>query len=95
MNTDLDDKIARLERELAEARKAKANSLSDPIARSPEGQLAIYLHETFCPINHTDGCDWQYDVAEGVHNWNGHAHKRYLHEAKDLRAFINTLPRIR
>lgn len=95
MYANLDDEIARLEKLLDEVRKAKSNSRMDTIAQSPDGQLAIFLHDKFCRLNHTDGCAWHYDFVKGVHNWNGYEHRRYLQEAKDLRAFINALPRTR
>lgn len=51
---------------------------------SPAQKLAIKLHKLLCTANHSDGCDWYYNVntRTNVHDWNGHAHKKYLKMAE-------------
>jgi hypothetical protein len=44
-------------------------------------ELAIYLHSSFCCINHDDGCGWHWEISHDKHNWNGYAHKEYLEKA--------------
>lgn len=50
----------------------------------PEHKLAIMLHNAVCGFNHIDACDWYYDVNNGVHNWQGHAHQKYLIRARNI-----------
>ena len=83
-----------VERELAAAIKAEqelqtkikelkeAKKILDESA--PEHKLAILLHDHLCHWNHTDGCDWHYDIHKGVHKWSGHAHQMYLTKARNI-----------
>lgn len=55
---------------------------------TPTQKLAIELHNKNCKGNHTDYCDWEYDVRNAVdgtyHNWDGYAHKLYLEKAEKI-----------
>lgn len=62
-----------------ELEEAKALTILSPVE-----ELAVALHDILCTHNHTDGCEWYYDVKNGVHNWQGFAHKRYLEAAVKL-----------
>lgn len=50
----------------------------------PLKDIATRMHEVLCQYNHTDGCGWHYEVKDGVHNWTGWAHARWLKKAHDL-----------
>lgn len=60
-----------------------------------EYRLAITLHSHLCNANHTDGCGWEYEylqkphgwVGPSAHDWNGHAHSRYLTKAVQVQKF--------
>ena len=51
---------------------------------SREEQLAEFLHSNLCHYNHIEECGWSYEIKNGVHNWNGCEHKRYLEKAKKM-----------
>ncbi len=51
---------------------------------SPAKQFAIALHSATCNSDHTEQCDWFYSIKDGVHDWNGWAHRRYLDKGKRL-----------
>ena len=51
---------------------------------SREEQLAVFLHSKLCHYNHVEECGWSYEIKNGVHNWNGCDHKRYLEKAKKM-----------
>jgi hypothetical protein len=51
---------------------------------APEHKLAILLHDKTCKWNHTDGCDWHYNIHKGVHDWNSHGHHMYLTRARTV-----------
>lgn len=69
--------IAKLEAEIAHLE-----------AMDPVRLFAIELHRLTCGSNHTDGCSWFYEVSSNNHNWNSHAHARYLEKAKKLYGFL-------
>jgi hypothetical protein len=82
--SDVDREIAAREQELTELRETKTNMAKDVLTNSHEGQLAIFLHDNLCHYNHSDGCDWGYAIHDGIHNWNTHAHERYLNAAESI-----------
>jgi hypothetical protein len=45
--------------------------------------LAIFLHDTQCGYNHTDGCGWYYEYSGIYKNrtWESSEHKSWLHKA--------------
>ena len=47
-------------------------------------RLAIELHGGTCTWNHTDGCGWFYEMRDGIHDWSGSTHKRYLNSANTI-----------
>ena len=51
-------------------------------ALDPDKRLAVFLHEKFCRINHTDGCSWSYESGDAA--WNGHAHSSWLKHAQEV-----------
>lgn len=53
----------------------------------PEHRIAIKLHEMLCHHNHVDGCGWEYESQNGLPNWDGHAHARYLSKASHVKSF--------
>jgi hypothetical protein len=81
---DVDREIAVREQELKELRETKTNMAKDVESNSYEGQLAIFLHDNLCHHNHADGCDWGYNIKNGVHSWNSFAHQRYWNAAVNI-----------
>lgn len=76
-NKELGD-LAALER-LIDARKKTINAANEQaLKQGPHKDLACKLHSTMCRANHTDGCGWYYEMKNDLHDWTGHAHKRYL-----------------
>jgi hypothetical protein len=73
----IDEKIVEAEKAIEEL-KAKREAL---IAERPETRLARELHSKLCAWNHTDGCGWFYEMKDGVDDWRGDAHSRYLTKA--------------
>lgn len=57
-------------------------------AMRPEAKFAIALHSCLCRWNHTDGCGWHYEIRDGVHDWNAHAHSTYLAKAIRLKQHV-------
>lgn len=55
-----------------------------------EKQVAITLHNNTCHFNHTDGCGWMYEFKNREHDWEGHAHKRFLMEANRVIKNLHT-----
>ena len=83
----IEGRIAELEYELESARNDLQGVKNK--AKSPEEHLAVHLHDKFCPLNHTDGCEWEYEVSwTRKKMWEGHAHKRWLEEAEKLTRFL-------
>jgi hypothetical protein len=58
-------------------------------ALAPDHRLAMTLHETLCQWNHTDGCGWFYEMRDGIDDWAGDAHGRYLSKAHRLIKFCD------
>lgn len=58
-------------------------------------EIAIKLHRYTCKCNHTDGCSWFYEIKDGMHDWSGFEHKRYLNKVKSnvelAEKYVNTL----
>lgn len=82
---DFDKEIAKRQQEIAELEAEKAAFA----ALGPDHQLALVLHDLLCTWNHTDGCGWYYEVHNGIDDWGGLSHERYLKQARELR---KTLP---
>jgi uncharacterized damage-inducible protein DinB len=51
---------------------------------SPEEALSRELHSLLCTLNHTDACDWFYEIKNNKDNWNGFSHGEYLGMAKKI-----------
>lgn len=81
---DNSKKIAELQAQIVELQNAQStfNSLH------PDAKLAIELHTALCRWNHTDGCAWFYEVHQGVDDWTGQAHARWLSQAKKARGLL-------
>lgn len=47
-------------------------------------QLAIYLHNKMCKLNHIDYCSFKYGIHGLEHDWNEYAHAEYLLKAQRL-----------
>lgn len=80
-------KIAELQKQI------NALKLEDAALKAmmgPEHKIAVQLHDTLCHHNHSDGCGWFYEVSDGIHNWYGSTHERYLTKARVLHNFCNT-----
>jgi len=84
-------KMDKLQQEIEEKR-SQLQKLQDEQKNiqlsGPEYVLAVELHEKLCHWNHADGCGWYYEIHDGVHDWNGSAHKSYLRKAQTI--FITT-----
>lgn len=66
-------------------RKGEIEAANERTRREgPLYDLACTLHSKNCSSNHTDGCGWYYEMHRGVHDWTGHAHQRYLEQARDI-----------
>ena len=76
----LEKEILGLEQKLSAA-KQKRQELD---ALDPAKRMAIFLHEKFCRINHTDGCSWFYESGDTA--WSGHAHSSWLKHAQEVMA---------
>lgn len=74
---EIEQKIIRLQMELEEAKRLQEEFNTMKF----ELRLAIMLHENTCTHNHTDGCDWFYEIRNNVHDWFRHEHDRYLVQA--------------
>lgn len=74
-------KIQKLRAELAEAEAVKLAWDDKP---DDEYKMAELLHERFCGWNHTDGCGWFYEFADGRPNWSGYAHSDWLGKAREF-----------
>jgi hypothetical protein len=77
---DLKDEKRRAETRLRELRgKLEAAEAAKLDAeRDVLKPLAIRAHDLLCQYNHTDGCGWGYESQGGQHNWQSHAHIRWL-----------------
>jgi hypothetical protein len=71
-------KIQKLKADLAAAEAIKQEWDAKP---DDEFKLAELLHERLCRWNHTDGCSWFYEFADGRPNWSGYARKDWLANA--------------
>jgi hypothetical protein len=76
IRTDIDNKIAELNAELAKA-QAKAEAFD---ILTPPQRLATELHNKLCHSNHTDGCTWFYREQD----WTEFGHKKYLEKAENI-----------
>jgi hypothetical protein len=85
---ELDGQIQSLEQKNLEL-KDKRNQL----ARLNRFQrTAVSFHKAFCTHNHTDGCGWEYESNNSVHDWKADAHRHWLTKAT---LFIETMPALR
>ncbi len=83
----IEARILELEHELETARNALQGVKSK--AKTPEEHLAVHLHNKFCSLNHTDGCEWEFELNwSRKEMWAGHAHKRWLKEAEKILRFL-------
>lgn len=74
---DIDKRIKEIDDERDHLLKQK-NSLKQ--MAFPK-RMAILLH-TRCRSNHTDQCSWSYETKDGIHDWSGSSHQRYLEKAE-------------
>lgn len=63
-----------------------------PMPPMKNTELAEALHDTLCTLNHTDMCGWYYEQYNGVADWNGYAHGRYLVKADKLMKQLPDIP---
>ena len=87
----IDSRIQELERELTTLKQKK-----EQLARlSVPQQLAIWLHDNMCTLNHVDQCGWFYEVdtENDIHRWDQPTRARYLDTASAMlsRHDINTI----
>ena len=81
--TEIDSRIAEINSELLELKEQKRQ-----IAKLKDDQrLAIELHGILCHWNHTDGCGWEYEINDGIHQWDHASHAPYLEKARKLIKF--------
>lgn len=73
--------LARLEAELKHRKELLKTAKRELDTSTPTHHLAIALHQRLCRWNHTDGCGWHYEIKNGIHNWNDHAHVQWLRNA--------------
>lgn len=78
--------VAKAEQALAAAEAELKEAEAASHERTPEQQLAIDLHSALCRSDHTDMCGWEYEIHNHDHQWDRHAHSRYLKKAKVLSA---------
>lgn len=78
LKQEITEKQAQLERLEQEQRQIESSG--------PEYVLAVELHEKLCHWNHTDGCGWYYEIHNGIHDWTGSSHKRYLEKSIKMMA---------
>lgn len=83
MTNKIDNKIAELNEELRQLHEQKCQLAEMNVNE----QLAIELHSILCHSNHTDGCDWHYEISDGIHEWERASHARYLVKANKLILF--------
>jgi hypothetical protein len=76
MSTDLIREIEETEKRLKALKKQKEDFETAPVK-----ELAIALHKKMCRYNHTDGCGWEYEVRNNVHDWTGSSHRTWLDQA--------------
>lgn len=74
---DIDARISELETQIKSLKETKERLQ----ALTPAEDLAIFLHDKLCTWNHTDGCEWHYEIKNGLPTWKSDAQKRYLHNA--------------
>ena len=80
---EIDNRIAKINSELRELKETKRQ-----LAKMKDDQrLAIELHGILCHWNHTDGCGWEYEMDEGIHQWERASHAPYLEKARKLIRF--------
>ena len=90
--TKIDDKIARLEKELAEAKEAKKKNDEDIHLSGLNPVLvdvATNIHDTMCHRNHTDQCGWYYEKWSDVDltkqgYGKGHTRREYYRVADKI-----------
>ena len=58
------------------------NNITEFNNMSPVQRLAVLLHNKLCHVNHTDGCEWEYEFNQGYHVWTGLAHQRWARRAQ-------------
>lgn len=60
---------------------------------TPNQRLARALHENLCRFNHTDQCEWFYEVEPGgwEEDWDRPAHTRWADRAISVRMLLPDL----
>lgn len=75
-----DDKIEEIELEI---KKLQEEKLSLQMLDMKQ-QNAVIFHEKFCTQYHIDECGWFHEIKDGVVNWEGPVHKKWVQKAERL-----------
>lgn len=75
-----EDKIKEIELEIKRLQEEKLSLQMLDMER----QNATALHEKFCVQNHIDECGWFHEIKDGVVNWEGPVHKKWVQKAERL-----------
>ena len=70
------------DKDLQDELKRRDDSRKVLAAMSKDHRLAVFLHDAYCTWNHTDGCEWFYEVKGDVHDWAGLSHQQWLKRAR-------------
>lgn len=54
-----------------------------------EERLAVDIHSALCHYNHADGCAWDYEIRNGLHDWSKYAHSLWLRRARLALAVVD------
>lgn len=84
--------LARLEAELRRRKELLKTAKRELDTSTPTHHLAIAMHHRLCRWNHTDGCGWHYEIRDGIHDWSGHDHARWLRNANMVMRLIEGQP---
>lgn len=49
--------------------------------------FAVYMHNKFCPYNHTDQCAWQYEEQDNT-CWERYSHAHWFRVAAELLDYL-------
>jgi hypothetical protein len=74
----IEQDITRLTDELTRAK----NALNEFNQLTLDKKIAILLHDKTCFSNHADMCGWNYEIKNGIHDFNATTHRDYLTRAQ-------------
>ena len=83
MTDKIDERNLEIKAELLELHEQKRQLA----LQNEDEQLAIVLHGILCHWNHTDGCGFEYEIRDGIHQWDNASHKPYLEKSRKLIRF--------